>query len=463
MSWKTRLSLRNKDSLLVGAQDEGLFFLSSGRRLFGGLFCGVFFALILGIYLLPHGFPSSIGTGYIVLSLAMSGLSVLAWQSQILTPRGALFLTIVGCLCLTPLLPYTSNDTQRYLWDGAVFVSGLDPYITAPNDPLAAHLRDIWATPEEHAAYATLYPPGALSLFGISSLAGPKYAIWVWKLMITLAAIFSLIASFKLLEFRGLTRHFYLVGFCPLLLFETGVGGHVDIFSVLGITLALWALDREKVVLAGIIIGLAATTKFLPAVIVGPLLFLLPTRKALTIFASSALTWLCVYGVMFGLGYKPLGLLPTFFEKWRGGAPFYPILEALKQGLALSNGAFLTGVLGLAVAGFSASAWLAKRGQAAIAITLCLSVPLLLSPVLFPWYLLALIPFLGLRPSVTVFLAVTLVPLNYAVLNKWLAQGVWDQPVWPAAVLALAIAAGLAFDTYLTVKSRINRQKKTPP
>ena len=451
MSWKQPLFRRNKSEALSARKGGDVAF----SRLQGISFYGIFFALIAGIYLLPHVFPAAIGTGYILLSLATSGLSVWAWHFRVLTPRRALFLAIAGCLCLLPLWPYTSNDTQRYLWDGAVFVSGLDPYLTAPNDPLAANLRQIWATPEEHAAYATLYPPGALSLFGLSSLAGPKYAIWIWKLMTTLAAIFSLIASFKLLEFRGLTRHFYLVGFCPLLLFETGVGGHVDIFCVLGIVLALWALDKEKVILAGIIIGLAATTKFLPAVIVGPLLFLLPPRKLLTLFASSALTWLCVYGLMFGLGYKPLGLLPTFFEKWRGGAPFYPILEALKQGLSMSNGVFLTGLLGLAVAGFSVSAWLMRRGQAAIAITLCLSVPLLLSPVLFPWYLLALIPFLGMRPSVTVFLAVTLVPLNYAVLNKWLSQGVWDQPSWPSILLGAAIVIGLFLDIRLLNKSNI--------
>lgn len=415
----------------------------------GTLFCAAFFALILGIYLLPHLVPSSIGTGYIIISLAMSALSVLAWRYDIITPRRALYLAIIGSVALMPLLPYTSNDTQRYLWDGAVFLSGLDPYVISPNNPLAADLRELWATPEEHAAYATLYPPGALSLFGLSSLAGPNHGIWVWKLMTASAAIMSLIAMFKLLAFRGLTRHFHLVAFCPLLIFEAGVGAHLDIFSLLGIVLALWSLDRDKIILAGTIIGLAATTKFLPAVIVGPLLFFLPPRKALSLFASSALTWLSVYGLMFGLGYKPLGLLPTFFEKWRGGAPFFPILDAVKDALSLQNGMFLTALTVLAIGGFSLSAWLANRGRSDLAICLCLSVPLLLSPILFPWYLLILIPFLALRPSVTIFLALTAVPLNYIVLDKWLSQGVWDQPSWPSIVLGLLIVTGLFLDVCL--------------
>ena len=79
---------------------------------------------------------------------------------------------------------------------------------------------------------------------------------------------------------------------------------------------------------------------------------------------------------------------------------------------------------------------------------LCLSVPLLLSPVLFPWYVLALIPFLALRPSVTLFLVVTLIPLNYVVLNRWLSEGVWEQASWPAVILALAIPIGLLIDVF---------------
>ena len=411
-------------------------------------FYSTFIAIILGVYLLPNVFPSYIGTGYVSLTLAMSCLSVLAWHYDIMSPRNVLLLSILGCLCLAPLVPYTSNDTQRYLWDGAVFLSGLDPYVISPNDPLAANLREIWATPEEHAKYATLYPPGGLFLFSICSLAGPDYAIWIWKLMTTSAVIISLITVFKLLVSRNLTRHFYLIAFSPLLLFESQIGGHLDIFSVLGVVLALWALEKDKVVLAGIIIGLAATTKFLPAVIVGPFLFHLHPRKAFKLFASSALTWLSLYAVIFGLGYKPLGLLPTFFEKWRGGAPFFPILEEVKLFLGLSNHYFLMGLIGLAVTGFSVSAWLAHKGSIVTAIMLSLSIPLLLSPVLFPWYLLVLVPLLALRPSVTVFLAITFAPLSYVALDKWLAQGIWDQPSWPPIVLGVVIMIGLGADMF---------------
>jgi len=407
---------------------------------------GAGLGLAIAISVLPTLFPAHIGTGYISIFFAMTATSIWAWRSEIITPRAALILALIICLCLGFILPYTSNDSERYLWDGAVFLSGLDPYITAANDPSVAHLRDIWPTPNEHAKYPTLYPPGGLILFALCALAGPVYGIWVWKFLTTLAVMMTLFITYKLLIARRLAHHFYLIAFSPILLFESQVGAHLDIFAVLGIVTALWCLEKDKIWLAGLIIGISATTKFLPAVIIGPYLFYLRPKQALKLFLSSAGIWFSIYGVMFGLGYKPLGLLPTFFEKWRGGAPLFPIFEAVKSSLNLSNHGFIIGLIVVAISGFSISARLARSRKIDIALILALSLPLLLSPVLFPWYLLVLVPFLALRPSYTLFAALTLAPLNYVVLDKWLSEGIWEQSTWPAQILLLGLVLGLVLD-----------------
>ena len=403
-------------------------------------------AIIAAAAFIPQLFPAAIGTAYIAVFMGMTAVSVFTWRNKIITPRAALFLGLIICLCLSFVFPYTSNDSERYLWDGAVFLSGFDPYVTAPNDTAVSHLLEIWPTPEEHAQYPTLYPPGGLSLFALCALVGPSYGIWVWKLLTTLAVMLTLILTYKLLIIRRLAHHFYLVALSPFLLFETQIGAHLDIFSLLGIVAALWCIEKDKILLAGMIVGIAATTKFLPAVIIGPYLFYLRPKQALKLFLGAAGLWLGIYGVMFGFGYKPLGLLPTFFEKWRGGAPLFPILESVKSALNLSDRSFITALLGLAIFGFSISAWLAKNRKIDLALLLALSVPLLLSPVLFPWYLLALVPFLALRPSYALLAAVTLAPLSYVVLNKWLSDGVWEPSAWPAQILLLGLFLGLFFD-----------------
>ena len=178
---------------------------------------------------LPSLAPTAIGTGYIAVFFAMTALSIFAWRSEVITPRAALYLALIVSIGLGFILPYTSNDSERYLWDGAVSLSGFDPYITAPNDPRVAALREIWPTPEEHAKYPTLYPPGGLSLFALCAVAGPIYGIWVWKFLTTLALILTLIVSYKLLYLRTLTHHFYLIALSPLLLLEPQIGAHLDI------------------------------------------------------------------------------------------------------------------------------------------------------------------------------------------------------------------------------------------
>ena len=403
-------------------------------------------ACVAAIYLLPVVFPTTIGTGYILIVSTLMAFSVIIWHFQIISPKAALILSLLMCLCLGFLVPYTSNDSERYLWDGAVFLSGFDPYMTAPNDPQLAHLREIWPTPEEHSKYQTLYPPGGLTLFAICALAGPIYAIWVWKLLISCAVMLCLVITYKLLGLRGLSRNFHLIGFSPLLLFEAQLGAHLDVFSVLGIVSALWFIEKEKFILAGFVIGLAATTKFLPAVLVGPFLFYLKPKQALKLLLSSAGIWISIYASMIFLGYKPLGLLPIFFEKWRGGAPFYPVLEYLKNVLDISNYGFILSLILLALSGFSLSAWLAWRGRIYVALLLSLSIPLLLSPVLFPWYLIILVPFFALKPNWTIFAFIAFSPLSYVVLDRWLYEEIWIQPTWPAQVLLVSLIFGFTVD-----------------
>jgi len=414
---------------------------------------GLYAALILlsaALYAVPVIWSSYIGTAYIIIYGLMMLCSLLVWKRAEASPKHILLVSFLIILLLLPMQALTSNDAERYLWDGAVLAAGFDPYVTAPDNIAVTELRELWPTPPEHAAYPTLYPPGALALFGLSALAGPTYGFWIWKLLASLALGFSVVLAYDLLKRRQALQHFALVALSPLLLLETGAAAHLDIFSVLGITAALWCLEKEKIIMAGLIIGLAASIKFLPAVIAGPLLFYVVPRKAVKLFLSASLTWVLIYAAMFGLGYKPLGLLPTFFEKWEGGAPLYPILTSLKETFKFSDVIFL-GMLGsLAIIGFGVTALLAKKRYIYAAIILALAVPLLLSPILFPWYLMVFVPLIALRPNATLIIAVTLAPLSYFVLNKWLSQGLWEPAAWTSYVLLLGIILGLIIDLGFT-------------
>ena len=105
------------------------------------------------------------------------------------------------------------------------------------------------------------------------------------------------------------------------------------------------------------------------------------------------------------------------------------------------------GLLGsLAIFGFSMSAVLAHRRHIFTAIMVALATPLLLTPILFPWYLMALVPLLALRPNATLIITLALTPLAYVVLNDWLSQGLWQPQTWPNRVLCVGIFLGLVID-----------------
>ncbi|MBD2842731.1 glycosyltransferase 87 family protein [Erythrobacter rubeus] len=336
----------------------------------------------------------------------------------------------------------TSNDSERYLWDGAVALAGFDPYQTAPDHPSVAGLRGLWATPPEHAQYATLYPPAALALFAFAASFGPDLAFWVWKAILALAGITSLILMLKVLRYYDREQHFALLALSPLLVFETGIGAHLDAILVLGLAIMLWAQTQSRWALMGTALGVVTCVKFSPLVLLVPLLFILDRPAFIRVAGSALLVIAGVYGSALLLGYVPLGILPEFLEKWRGGSPVFFALEQILDGpgLALATGA-------LAAGGLLVSAFLAWRGKALLACTAALATPLLVSPVVFPWYLMILVPFLALRPSWTVLLWVTSVPVTYEVLDLWLGSGVWSPQPWPLAVIAIGWLIGLSLDS----------------
>jgi hypothetical protein len=55
---------------------------------------------------------------------------------------------------------------------------------------------------------------------------------------------------------------------------------------------------------------------------------------------------------------------------------------------------------------------------------------LLLSPIVHPWYLAWLIPFLALRRDLWVLVWSGTVIAAYAVLPEWWSASVWDLPTW---------------------------------
>ena len=355
--------------------------------------------------------------------------------------RLILFTAITARILLIPAPMLSSNDAERYLWDGAVALTGLDPYRVPPADPLVAGLRMIWATPPEHAAYPTLYPPAALTLFALSALAGPVWGIWVWKLMISAAGIGLVPIAHRLLCQHGKERHLALVALSPLLVLETGVGAHLDVLPAMLIAAAMLAFNAKQPGRVGALLGLGATLKLLPAVALVALGLAMGHRAMLRAVAAATIVVMTVYGLALAADWRPIGSLPVFFEKWRNGSPIFTALEACLPT------AWLVPVVAVLAVGLAATvAVLAHQRRPVLAAQLALATPLLLSPVAFPWYLAVLVPLAAVQPSVALIGWLTASPLVYEVRDRFDSDGIWMPAIWPLATIAAVWTIGLAID-----------------
>lgn len=363
--------------------------------------------------------------------------------------RTLLIIGIILRIMLVPLEPYLSNDVDRYLFDGKIALEGYDPYRVNHEAEALRSLRQAWSPPPEHTQYPTLYPPLSLALFSAAASAGVEHATLVWKCLTAVASLATLFLVAILLRERGQLRHLALVALSPVLILESGIGAHVDAFSALFVTAALLAYQRGRLAWAGVYIGLGALVKLLPIALLLPLVLgQRRLHRALRIAAAAVTTVVAGYALTLLLGFLPIGSLGTLFAKWRFGSALFPLLEpTLSSTVQLVLVVTLLGVGGL---------WIALRsrqGPAPVAIdspllpaSLCLI--LLLSPVVFPWYLMVLVPLVAVNPQPFVILWLGTLPLTYEVLGGFYAQGTWEPAQWPLAIMAGGFALGL----YLTLR-----------
>lgn len=390
--------------------------------------CGLAILAAILVVLVPGILPNHSGWGYIGASFLMSLAMLWAWHFQG-DNRGRqrqVLMTGLSVLFLCSLAgSYTSHDMDRYLWDGAVLMAGFDPYSITPDDPLVSHLRLVWPTPPEHAQYPTLYPPFGLGFFALITLAGPEWAPVVLQALILVASITLLFVARHALDREGVARHLPLIAFSPILIFESGVGAHIDTLATMMIILMLLAARLGHFGWAGLALGVAALIKLWPALLGLPMLIALGVnRNGLRFTGVAAGSFLLTYALTLMAGYDAVGSLPDYLQKWRFGAPVYAGLNSLFGELARPFS------LGLLAAAICISAQVARRdlykGLLVAAFGFVLT-----SAALFPWYLMIAAALIAFRPGALGVGFLILHPLTYEVINGFNSAGSWDPAAWP--------------------------------
>lgn len=397
-------------------------------------------ALLYGVAALP---PGTRPVGYLAIHLLLTGAMLLAWRTAGAAPWT--WVIAAGVLSRVVLLAapaFTSVDVARYVWDGRLALMGMDPYLVAPATPALSALRAEWLPKGVHLHLPTIYPPGALGLFSLAALGGDAAtAHLLWKAIVTAFAIATLWAAARTVAESAMRRHLALVALSPLLVLETGVGGHLDAVATCAVAAALWLASRRADALAGIALGLGAVVKILPGAAVLPLAARAGSRGRAVIGCAAVV--LAVYGITVVLGFVPIGSLAVPFREWSFGSPIWTALDVTfgRTAASIVSLVLLIVLLALAVA-------LARRGEWVRGAQVALAAPLLLSPVVHPWYLMPLVPTLAIAPSAALLAWVTAAPLTYEVLAGAELSGEWQPATWPLWTAAASIAIGLIVDAW---------------
>jgi alpha-1,6-mannosyltransferase len=341
--------------------------------------------------------------------------------------RGLLVVLAVAGLCRLALFaapPTLSTDAYRYVWDARVANAGVSPYAAAPTAPELTHVRDATIYPRlNHPTWRTVYPPGAQLVFrAVYALAPDSVVAMKAAMALGELATFALLASLLRALGRPLT-HLAVYAWNPLVLVETWGSAHLDALAMLCVVAALRLAIARRATLAVVVLAVGTLVKLYPAA-------LLPLLLGGAIVRSLALFALVVI-----VGYAPFAHLGTgvfgSLSQYVSSEFFNPgLVRTLVEGPALSVAA-----LGAWVA-FAAR----RRRDAPLperAITMIGGL-VILSPNVFPWYALWLVPFLAIQPSVPWIAFTGTVAFAYTFfLNQ-----PWTIPAWARAVEVLPLALG---------------------
>ena len=315
--------------------------------------------------------------------------------------------------------PGPDDDIHRYVWDGRVQRLGHNPYIVIPSDPALAELHTSETRTLNNPDVPSPYPAGAQLFFrAVTAIHESVFALKVAFVLCDLAIVLVLL---DVLRSSRQPAHWVLAfAWNPLLATEVAGSGHIDIFGALLLLVSVAALCRRWRAVAAVAFGLAIAVKFLPMVLVPLYWRRLRIRDALLAVFVVGL----VYLPFLGIGRLPTGSLSAYVQRFRFNDPLFATLErVLAPQLVVALAVFI---------GIVTAAWLRIKPTAwsTDAFAWPMAASLLLSPVVYPWYLLWLLPFLRSASTLPIIIwTVSIIPTYYVWHLRTLGQP-WLVPGW---------------------------------
>jgi len=385
---------------------------------------------------------SSRGASSFLVPLAVAGVAYLLAMRELLSTRQFPKRVIIFGLALAGLWhllflrmpPGSDDDIHRYVWDGHVQRLGYNPYVLVPSDPALVGLHTAETRALNHPDLPSPYPAGAQLFFrAVTAIHESTFALKVAFVVCDFAIVFVLL---DILRWTRQGQHWVLAyAWHPLLATEVAGSGHIDIVGVLLVVVSAAALGRRWRTIAAVAFGLAVAVKLLPIVLL-PLYW---RRVRVRDGVLAAIIVGLLYMPFLSHGRISTGSLGTYAQSFRFNDPVFAVFERLTSPEI---------ALGLAVLfGFLAAIWMRRKTTewSTDAFAWPMAASLLCAPVIYPWYLLWLLPFLRSTSTLPIVIwTVSIIP-TYIVWHLRAVGRPWVLPGWVVLLEygSLAMAAGI--------------------
>jgi alpha-1,6-mannosyltransferase len=300
------------------------------------------------------------------------------------------------------LPPGADDDIHRYVWDGRLQRLGYNPYIVVPSDPAAAGLHTVETRYLNNPDLPSPYPAGAQLFFrGVTAIHESTFALKVAFVICDFAIVFLLL---DVLRRNGRGAHLVLAyAWNPLLAIEVAGSGHIDIVGALFLLISAAALQRRWRATAAIGLALAIAVKLLPLVLL-PLYW---KRVRIRDAALAAAVVGLLYVPFLNHGRIPTGSLGTYVQSFRFNGPVFAVLHQVAPPQVLAGLAVLVGLVTATSLRSAVPEWSSEVLAGPMAASL------LFAPVIFPWYLLWLLPFLTSSSTLLIIIWTVSIILTY--------------------------------------------------
>lgn len=348
--------------------------------------------------------------------------------------------------------PLLSDDVFRFIWDGQLWNSGMNPFDQLPRywmeqGNLFPNQPELFEALNSK-AYYTIYPPVCQGIFTFATFICPQsiyFSSVVMKIFLLLFEIGSILLIMALLkEFKLDASKVLIYALNPLVIVEVCGNLHFEGAMVFFFLLSIYLFKRKKDFTGSLAFALSVASKLLPLMLLPLILVLLGKKRLLKVLAyigiSLLLLFLPIYSSQFIESFS--GSLDLYFRKFEFNASIYYLLRSIGELVSGYNmikyiGPALAGVAGLSIL------YLARRGKEnnypsffkLAGLSFC--VYLLCATTIHPWYLilpLALLSFTSFRFIILWTLLIFGTYYNYAfdpyaeqlyiVIIEYLAVGV---------------------------------------